>query len=204
MLNLQYPQGTYTIDNPPSNETLKADLQSIQTDVNAVESDVTSLESAVYTKTETDSAISVAISAVKQALFPVGSYYSNGAVTTNPATLLGFGTWVAIAGKGIMGYSVGETEFDTLLKTGGEKTHLLTGAESGEKGHNHTQDAHLHSIPLQVRDSNAGTAGAGSGGSAFNTGSTTATNQAVAASNASSAHNNLQPYEVAALWRRTA
>jgi len=32
----------------------------------------------------------------------------------------------------------------------------------------------------------------------------TPTNQAVAAANAASAHNNIQPYEVAAMWRRTA
>ena len=144
------------------------------------------------------------ILALLETVYPVGSYYFNGAVTTNPATLFGFGTWVAIAGKVLVGYSAGEIEFDTLLETGGEKTHLLTGAESGEKGHNHSQNSHAHS---------------GAGGSFFvpsgsfyglatatgySTGSTTATNIAVETSNASSAHNNLQPYEVAAMWRRTA
>lgn len=37
MLNLQYPNGTYSISNPPSNETLKGDLADIQTAVNANE-----------------------------------------------------------------------------------------------------------------------------------------------------------------------
>ena len=35
-----------------------------------------------------------------QAVYPVGSIYINAAVSTNPATLLGFGTWAAFgAGK---------------------------------------------------------------------------------------------------------
>lgn len=138
---------------------------------------------------------------------PVGSYYFNGAVTTSPVTLFGSsGTWVAVAGVGIMGYDAGQTEFNTLLKTGGEKTHLLTGAESGEKGHNHTQDPHNHfAYNYNQGQSIVRADGNGSGQAGGGTiGSTTATNQAVATSDASQAHNNLQPYEVAAMWRRTA
>lgn len=197
MLNLQYPNGTYSVSNPPSNETLKGDLADIQTAVNANESAI----ALVYTASEIDALLL----SVKQALYPVGSYYANGAVSTNPATLLGFGTWVAVAGKGIMGYNASETEFDTLLKTGGEKTHLLTGAESGEKGHTHSDSGHGHSYPSQDNSGSslARRGAAGSNGTLYvDTGY--ANIQAVAASDASSAHNNLQPYEVAALWRRTA
>lgn len=83
--------------------------------------------------------------------------------------------------------------------TGGEETHLLTGAESGEAGHNHTQDAHRHTMSSR-------TTGTGGSADAVNTATqvsvtnfphtdyTTATNQAVEASNAANAHNNLPPY----------
>ena len=39
-------------------------------------------------------------------IYPVGSIYINAAVTTNPATLLGFGTWVAFGtGRMMVGYN---------------------------------------------------------------------------------------------------
>lgn len=51
--------------------------------------------------------VDAAIAAAKSALFPVGSYYINQTVSTNPGTLLGFGTWIAVQDKMIMG--VGST-----------------------------------------------------------------------------------------------
>jgi hypothetical protein len=39
-LNLQYPLGTYTVSNPPSNETLKTDLNNVQDAVNQNETDI--------------------------------------------------------------------------------------------------------------------------------------------------------------------
>jgi len=75
--------------------------------------------------------------AVMERLNPIGTIRSFN-VATNPATLLGFGTWAAHgAGRVDVCINASDTEFDTLGETGGEKTHLLTGAESGEKGHNH-------------------------------------------------------------------
>jgi hypothetical protein len=59
-------------------------------------------------------------------IYPVGSIYINAAVTTNPATLLGFGTWVAFGtGKMMVGYDASDTDFDALQETGGAKTHTL-------------------------------------------------------------------------------
>ncbi|MFA5993372.1 MAG: tail fiber protein [Parcubacteria group bacterium] len=105
-----------------------------------------------------------------------------------------------LKGKVVVGYDSGQTEFNSLGKTGGEKTHLLTGAESGEKGHNHTQDSHYHNIGGNTLMTVAGSgwfaaaSGFAHGVDAVNVSGTTATNQAVAASNASTAHNNLSPY----------
>jgi prepilin-type N-terminal cleavage/methylation domain-containing protein len=95
-----------------------------------------------------------------------------------------------------------DVEFATLGQKYGEKTHLLTSGESGEKGHNHTQNAHSHTHNLQkwygTRWDTTWTgtvigADVTIGHNGASIGSTTATNQAVAASNASSAHNNIQP-----------
>lgn len=100
------------------------------------------------------------------------------------------------SGRVIVGKSA-DTEFDVLGETGGEKTHTLSGAESGEKGHNHTQDVHTHAMNTNITPgTGTPTRYAGSSGGAQTAIdlTATATNQAVAASNATNAHNNLQPY----------
>jgi hypothetical protein len=55
-------------------------------------------------------------------LYPVGSVYINAAVSTNPGTLLGFGTWAAFgAGRVLVGLDAGDVDFDTVEETGGAK-----------------------------------------------------------------------------------
>jgi len=85
-------------------------------------------------------------------------------------------------GKTSVGFNAAEAEFDALGETGGEKTHLLTAAESGLPAHTHTAYVTAN-----------GTTGVGA--YAF-TGSTPGQPGILAnsAANASSAHNNLQPY----------
>tara|TARA_R100000655_G_scaffold74485_2_gene113018 strand:+ start:1667 stop:2563 length:897 start_codon:yes stop_codon:yes gene_type:complete len=59
-------------------------------------------------------------------IYPVGSIYINAAVSTNPGTLLGFGTWAAFgAGKVPVGIDSSDTDFDTAEETGGSKTSAL-------------------------------------------------------------------------------
>ena len=54
--------------------------------------------------------------------FPVGSVFI-AVVSTNPATLLGYGTWSAFAaGRVLVGLNSGDTDFDTVEETGGAKT----------------------------------------------------------------------------------
>ena len=53
-------------------------------------------------------------------LYPVGSIYTNATVSTNPATLLGFGTWTAFgAGRVMVGYDSSNSLFDSAEETGG-------------------------------------------------------------------------------------
>lgn len=150
-------------------------------------------------------------------LWPVGSIYTNASDSTNPGTLLGFGTWTAFGtGRVLVGIDSGQTEFDAIGETGGAKTHTLTSAEMPshthtQDSHNHTQDAHSHTLGSH------GTSGAGYGhvdsasatsSGTFTSNTTVATNQATTATNQNTggggAHNNLQPYIVVYMWKRTA
>lgn len=71
-------------------------------------------------------------------LYPVGSIYMS-TVATNPATLFGFGIWVAFgAGRVPVGIDATQTEFDVVEEIGGEKTHTLSTAELAI--HNHSVD----------------------------------------------------------------
>jgi len=63
---------------------------------------------------------------VINAIYPVGSIYTNVSVATSPATLFGFGTWESFgAGRVLVGLNSGDTSFDTLGETGGSKMLLL-------------------------------------------------------------------------------
>lgn len=62
--------------------------------------------------------------------FPVGAVFIS-VVSTNPATLLGYGTWSAIAaGRVLVGLDAGDTDFDVVEETGGAKTVASAGSNS--------------------------------------------------------------------------
>jgi hypothetical protein len=142
------------------------------------------------------------------ALYPVGSIYINAAVSTNPATLLGFGTWSAFgAGRVLVGLDAGNAAFDTAQETGGSAdaivvshTHSATSSVS-DPGHNHTIGFQNNTI-----DQNAGSAGLSKQGtsntSTASTGISVSTSISTTGSSATNA--NLQPYIVVYMWRRTA
>lgn len=129
--------------------------------------------------------------------YPVGSIYINASVSTNPATLLGFGTWSAFgAGRTLVGIDSGDTDFDTVEETGGAKSHTLGITEI---------PSHTHK--LSVGD---GTTWndylAGSLTNEFGIRETYLDSGAVYSANelvgGGQAHNNLQPYIVTYLWKR--
>ena len=131
--------------------------------------------------------------------YPIGSVYINASNATNPASLLGFGTWSAFgAGKVMVGLDAGDTSFDTIGKTGGVKDVKLTSAQSG-------LPAHFHGNKV------GGSAGGDSfligytgGGITDNSagGGNKVPTQNNTAQNASEAHTNLQPYIVVYFWKR--
>jgi len=123
-----------------------------------------------------------------ETIYPVGSIYINAGVATNPGTLLGFGTWTAFGtGRTIVGVDSSDTDFDTVRETGGAKTHQLTISEL---------PAHTHNVTMSTSDSDNDFLSEGN-----NTGTSTFT---TSSTGGDQAHNNLQPYITAYMWRRTA
>ena len=75
-----------------------------------------------------------------ESIYPIGSIYIS-VNNISPASFLG-GSWTSIgAGKTLVGVDTNDTDFNTVEKTGGEKTHILTVNEM--PSHNHTI-AHTH------------------------------------------------------------
>lgn len=147
------------------------------------------------TKVATTAYVTTAVAAVSKAVinghtYPVGSIYTS-IVSTNPATLLGVGTWAAFgAGKVMVGLDSGDSDFDTAEETGGAKTHTLSIAE---------MPAHTHA----TEGNDAHDAGAGVPYVDTKSGSTPNSN-ATTSTGGGGAHNNLQPYIVVYMWKRTA
>jgi hypothetical protein len=150
------------------------------------------------------------VTAALQAVYPVGSIYINATSSSNPATLLGFGTWEAFgAGRMIVGLNASDALFDTAEETGGSKdaivvshTHTATSVVT-DNGHSHTiqVDSGLGgaSQPLIGSPNKLPTT---QGTSTATTGITVATTNASTGSSGTNA--NLPPYIVARMWKRTA
>lgn len=126
-------------------------------------------------------------------IYPVGSVYINVSDSTNPGTLLGIGTWVALgAGRMIVGFDSGDTAFDTAGETGGANTVTLTTNEL---------PAHTHTERYDGLDGTV----AGSFISASNA-STTPANSAIQTGSTGSgaAFSVLNKYVTCYTWKRTA
>jgi hypothetical protein len=144
-------------------------------------------------------------------IYPIGSIYINASVTTNPATLLGFGTWVAFgAGRVPVGLNGADPLFDALEETGGSKdatlvshNHTATSTVT-DPGHRHSVNTYLGSNGSAVTNS-----GADSGPFVIGTGTNTTTTgiavtTTIGTTGSSATNANLQPYITVAMWKRTA
>lgn len=126
---------------------------------------------------------------IGNALYPVGSIYMS-VNNTNPSTFFG-GTWEAWgAGKVPVGVDTNDTDFATVEKTGGEKTHTLTVSEM--PSHKHTVEAIGSGTTQQEL-------------TAFNVGTTSGIDSYAGTdfTGGGQAHNNLQPYITCYMWKRT-
>ena len=154
-------------------------------------------------------------------VYPVGSIYMS-TVSTNPATLFGFGTWEAMpAGRVLL--AQGKSDWGTTYnagETGGEATHQLTVGEL--PSHNHEATINTTNINGQIGSvvirSGSTATGAlnlvqktyakglqdGSSWESWNVSLNAAHSHVVTVDNTGNnqAHNNMQPYITCYMWQR--
>lgn len=143
-------------------------------------------------------------------VYPVGSLYLNATNSTNPATLLGFGTWAAFgAGRMPVGFNAADPLFDSAEETGGSKdaivvshTHTATTAIT-DPGHSHdivmsssVNTSNITPSKLSTTENQTGTT------ESAVTGITAATT--VNSTGSSGTNANLPPYITVYMWKRTA
>lgn len=163
------------------------------------------------------------VAAALSALYPVGSIYTNAAVSTNPGTLLGFGTWVAFgAGRFMVGLDSSNAAFDTAQETGGSADAIVV-SHSHSASSSVTDPGHAHEVfqsgkgnPTGVSPYNTFTnnttifsSGATTSSGDGNSGSSTETtgisvSTSISSTGSSATNANLPPYIVVYMWRRTA
>ena len=176
------------------------------------------------TQIATMAAIQAAVAATKDALYPVGSIYINATNSTNPATLLGFGTWSAFgAGRVPVGFDAGNSNFNAAEKTGGSAdavvvAHSHTGNTAGAGGFSGSLDSGNGTGDFGTFRGSSGVfslsgsapnrpQGTGGGGSYYTANISVGnhTHSFTTDSTGSSGTNaNLQPYITVYMWKRTA
>jgi len=147
------------------------------------------------------------VTAAAQALYPVGSIYINATSATNPATLLGFGTWTAFgAGRVMVGLDASDALFDTAEETGGSKDAVVVShthsATSTDSGHTHTYVNGATNADYRP-DGASGPAGYFGATGTTNSGNANITTT-VASTGSSGTNANVQPYITVYMWKRTA
>jgi hypothetical protein len=135
-------------------------------------------------------AINGIINTLLTIMHPVGSILMT-TNSANPSTYLG-GTWVAWGlGRVPVGVDTGQTEFNTVEKTGGAKTITLTTAQI---------PAHSHDVPVVW---SAGSTVPAQSMCLYESNTKKGT-VPTSSEGTGSAHSNLQPYITCYMWKRTA
>jgi len=148
------------------------------------------------------------VQAALAALHPVGSIYINATNSTNPGTLLGFGTWVAFgAGRVPVGFNASNALFDTAEETGGS-------ADAVVVSHTHTatvtDPGHTHKLQRTGHDTGGVSLTKLGLSTVFVTdndvieSSTTGVSVANSTEGVSGTNANYQPYITVYMWKRTA
>lgn len=134
--------------------------------------------------------VHAAVTALKndilQTIYPVGATWITFG-NDNPATKFGFGTWSEISGRMLLGYD--STNYPIIGATGGEATHTLTIDE---------MPTHRHQINMQSSYLTSGT-NRRAPNSDYND-----SHSWTEYTGGDQPHNNMPPYIVTHIWRRTA
>ena len=164
---------------------------------------------ATFGDSTTKFATTAFVQAALAAAYPVGSIYINATNSTNPGTLLGFGTWVAFgAGRVMVGFNGSDPLFDAAEETGGSKDAIVV-------SHTHTatvtDPGHTHSTALYYRPHSASGAAqqyaqntTGFGSQISTNSNTTGITVSNSTEGSSGTNANLQPYITCYFWKRTA
>lgn len=130
--------------------------------------------------------VQIAFTDLLKLVFPIGSTYIT-QDSTDPKSILGFGTWERLKGRVCVGLDENDTAFNQIGQTGGEKTHTLTVEE---------MPSHTHDMLNEKLATGYGDISVPSTGSITYRAPTSATG-------GSQPHNNLQPYQVVGyMWIR--
>lgn len=134
---------------------------------------------------------------ILQYVYPVGSIYMS-VNNVSPQSFVG-GTWSAWGtGRVPVAVDTGQTEFNTVEKTGGAKTHTLTVDQMPKHTHSAISTAGSGSTYVEPTTNVASWTVSGAAvGNYTNFGYTGAVG-------GGQAHNNLQPYITCYMWKRTA
>jgi hypothetical protein len=158
-----------------------------------------------FANSSTALATTAFVQAALAAMYPVGSIYTNATSSTNPGTLLGFGTWTAFgAGRVMVGFDSGNALFDAAEETGGS-------ADSIVVSHTHTATStvtdagHAHGIAGASSLSGGFGSLTGTGGGVVSATATTGITVATtnASTGVSATNTNYQPYITVYMWKRT-
>ena len=148
--------------------------------------------------------ISLLATQIGNLLFPIGSYYINETNSTNPATLLGFGTWVAVEDKMIIGASATYP----AGSTGGSATTTITANESATLTYNVRGTTSGVSTAYPIAGINYTSSRGMVSDATTNTQTTDSTDYAGNPYISTNAGNNalttISPYISAYIWKRTA
>ena len=167
-------------------ESIKGELSNKLNSNKVIQENGTASTSNVYS--------SKAIQNILNKIHPVGTIKMT-TVNTNPGTYLP-GTWVAWgSGRVPVGVDTSQTEFNTVEKTGGEKTHQLTVDEMPSHHHWSGDDAVglFQGWGDKSADGWVNAAREGTGG-----------NWGTGYAGGDQPHNNLQPYVTCYMWKRIA
>lgn len=189
-LNLQVNRGPGISDVEKTATVGKVDTYTITTQDNQTFNfDVTNgdgLVNSVMGVAPTSGTYDVPMAGIMNLIYPVGSIYVS-TVSTNPNTLFGMGVWEAIEGRFLVGYDSDDTDFSTAGNEGGEKKHTLLTTEI---------PSHTHTVSAVY--GNPGTAAWGI------TYGNNISDSEIGYTGGGEAHNNLPPYLVVYMWKRTA
>lgn len=127
-------------------------------------------------------------------IYPIGCIFQTTESSFDPNITFG-GTWSRIKGKFLVGVNEDETEFDTVDKTGGEKSHTLTVNEI---------PSHGHSYAVNIQHGDGATTTSESLTSGLTVGGRRRYTDHTYGSGGGASHNNLPPYYAVYIWKREA